>query len=319
MLRRALFSKGFSNTSKIFQPKFNNYYLKNNVNNYTNINLSKSLLTANPIKPSYTNIKAIGAALLAGVGFVFMGKKVLLANEQAEIPDYPFKHKGMFNELDKGSIRRGYQIYREVCAACHSLDLIAWRNFVDVFATEDEVKEWAKEFDYPDEPNDQGEIEDRPGKLTDYMPKPYPNENAARDGNNGAYPPDLSLIKKARVGGEDYIFSLMTGYCDPPHGVVLAENQYYNPYFPGAKIAMPQPLQEDMVEYPDGTPASISQMAKDISVFLTWTAEPEHDERKKMGMKALFLFILMAIPSLYFKRLYWAPLKTRKISFDKIH
>ena len=219
---------------------------------------------------------------------------------------------------DVCSIRRGWMVYQEVCSACHSLDLIAWRNLVGVVGTEAEVKEWAADHDYEDGPNDEGDMYDRPGALTDHIPRPYRNDNEARAGNNGALPPDLSLIKKARVGGEDYLFSLLTGYREAPHGVVLREGMHYNPYFAGGAIGMEQALHDEMIDYEDGTPSSISQMAKDVSVFLTWAAEPEHDERKRMGLKAFFVIALMCIPTLYFKRLKWSVVKTRQLRFTKL-
>ena len=143
----------------------------------------------------------------------------------------------------------------------------------------------AEDTEVMDGPNDEGEMFERPGKLSDYLPSPYPNEEAARYANNGAYPPDLSLIMKARHNGPDYVFALLTGYKDPPAGVAERETQYYNPYFPGAWIGMPMPLNEGAVEYDDGTPATATQMAKDVCTFLTWAAEPEADERKLMGVK----------------------------------
>jgi ubiquinol-cytochrome c reductase cytochrome c1 subunit len=168
------------------------------------------------------------------------------------------------------SIRRGYLVYKEVCAACHSLDRIAWRNLVGVSHTADEVKTMAEEVEYTDGPNDQGEMFQRPGKLSDYMPPPYPNEEAARASNQGALPPDLSLITKARHGAavrvhlllsgvlslrntpQDYLFSLLTGYVDPPAGVEIREGMNYNPYFPGGAISMPRVLFDGLVEYDDG-------------------------------------------------------------------
>jgi ubiquinol-cytochrome c reductase cytochrome c1 subunit len=159
---------------------------------------------------------------------------------------------------------------------------------------------------------------DRPGKLADYLPKPYANDNAARAANNGALPPDLSLMEKARVGGPDYIFALLTGYCEPPAGVTVRPGMYYNPYFPGSAIGMPQPLFDGMVDYEDGTEASMSQLAKDVTMFLTWAAEPETNDRKKMGWQALFLLSLALFPTLYYKRMKWSVLKNRKIRFTKL-
>jgi len=189
---------------------------------------------------------------------------------------------------------------------------------VGVVGTEEEVKEWASEHEYQDGPNENGEMFTRPGKLTDRMPLVYENETQARLANGGALPPDLSLMKKARHAGDDYMFALLTGYRDAPHGLQLREGLHYNPYFPGAAIGMTQALFEDMVEYEDGTPASISQMAKDVTAFLSWTAEPEHDERKKLGWKVLATISLMVVPTLYWKRFKFSVLKTRQVKFSKL-
>ncbi|KAF8517984.1 cytochrome C1 family-domain-containing protein [Hysterangium stoloniferum] len=231
-------------------------------------------------------------------------------------PAYPWPHKGLLDTFDHASIRRGYQVYREVCAACHSLERIAWRNLVGVSHTVGEVKAMAEEVEYTDGPNDEGEMFQRPGKLSDYMPSPYPNEEAARASNAGSLPPDLSLIVKARHGGADYIFSLLTGYVDPPAGVEIREGLNYNPYFPGGAIGMARLLFDGLVEYDDGTPATSSQMAKDVVTFLNWAAEPEHDERKKIGLKAVILFSALTAVSLYVKRFKWTVIKNRKIVYN---
>ncbi|KAJ7576865.1 cytochrome C1 family-domain-containing protein [Mycena floridula] len=229
---------------------------------------------------------------------------------------YPWSHKGLLDTFDHASIRRGYQVYREVCAACHSLDRIAWRNLVGVSHTADEARVMAEEHEYQDGPDDAGEMFMRPGKLADYMPAPYPNTEAARAGNAGALPPDLSLIVKARHGGADYIFSLLTGYIDPPAGVEIREGMNYNPYFPGGAISMARVLFDGLVEYDDGTPATTSQMAKDVVTFLSWASEPEHDERKKNGIKAVILLSALTALSLYVKRFKWTALKNRKIFYN---
>lgn len=175
----------------------------------------------------------------------------------------------------------------------------------------------AEENEYPGEPDDEGEIHMRPGKLADYMPAPYKNDEAARAANNGALPPDLSLITKARHGGCDYVFSLLTGYPEEtPAGVQVAPGMNFNPYFPGTGIGMARVLYEDLVEYEDGTPASTSQMAKDVVEFLNWAAEPEMDDRKKMGMKVLVATSALWAASVWVKRYKWAWLKSRKLSYD---
>ncbi|CAD6891260.1 unnamed protein product [Tilletia controversa] len=238
------------------------------------------------------------------------------ADEGLHPPAFPWSHKGWFETFDHSSIRRGYQVYREVCSSCHSLDRIAWRNLVGVSHTVDEVKAMAEETEVQDGPNNEGEMFERPGKLSDYMPPPYANEEQARAGNAGALPPDLSLMVKARHGGADYIYSLLTGYCDPPAGLDVPEGMNFNPYFPGVKIAMARVLYDGLVEYDDGTPATTSQMAKDVVTFLAWTAEPEHDQRKKMGLQAVIITSALTAISLYVKRFKWASLKNRKLVYS---
>lgn len=267
------------------------------------------------------------AALLSATA-VSAGSIALYANQFGLLPEasantaaddglhpaaHPWAHRGIFETFDHSSIRRGYQVYREVCSACHSLDRIAWRNMVGVSHTVDEVKAMAEEVEYQDGPNDEGEMFERPGKLADYMPPPYANDEAARAGNAGALPPDLSLMVKARHGGADYVYSLLTGYVDPPPGVNVPEGMNYNPYFPGGGIAMARVLYDGLVEYDDGTPATTSQMAKDVTSFLAWTSEPELDERKKMGMQAVIILSTLTAISLYVKRFKWTVIKNRKL------
>ncbi|XP_049848603.1 uncharacterized protein LOC126315393 [Schistocerca gregaria] len=239
------------------------------------------------------------------------------ANESLEVASYPWSHAKPWQAFDTSSIRRGYQVYQQVCASCHAMRFLSYRNLVGVAYTEAEAKQMASEIDVEDGPNDKGEMFERPGKLTDPFPRPYPNEAAARASNNGSYPPDLSLIVKARPGAENYIFSLISGYSAPPPGVEVKENMYYNPYFPGSQIAMPQQLTDGCIEYDDGTEASISQMAKDVTTFLAWAAEPHQDEHKKFGLKACLLFTLLACQFAYFKRLRWGIIKHRVTAIKK--
>lgn len=230
-------------------------------------------------------------------------------------PKNPWSHNGIIQSYDHSSLRRGYEVYKQVCAACHSMRFIAYRNLIGVTHTEDEAKAEAAEVLVTDGPDENGQMFQRPGKLSDYFPNPYANEEAARAANNGAYPPDLSYIVLARHGGEDYIFSLLTGYCDPPAGVVLREGQYFNPYFPGGAISMAQALYNEALEYQDGTPASASQLAKDVSTFLRWCSEPELEDRKRMYIKMVGIFSIMMGLALYLKRHKWTTIKTRKIEF----
>ncbi len=231
------------------------------------------------------------------------------------VPKFPWSHNGLFNSFDHASIRRGYQVYKEVCSACHSMKYLAFRNLIGVSHTEGEAKVLAEEYMFQDGPDETGEMFDRPGKLSDYFPKPYTNDEAARAANAGALPPDLSYIALARHGNEDYIFSLLTGYCDPPAGVEVNDPLYYNPYFPGQAIGMAPALYNEIIEYEDGTPATLSQLAKDVATFLRWAAEPEHDQRKRMGLKALMILSMALGASYYIKRQKWSVLKSRKIAY----
>eukprot|EP00241_Pyramimonas_parkeae_P010343 CAMPEP_0114246534 /NCGR_PEP_ID=MMETSP0058-20121206/12517_1 /TAXON_ID=36894 /ORGANISM="Pyramimonas parkeae, CCMP726" /LENGTH=253 /DNA_ID=CAMNT_0001359733 /DNA_START=44 /DNA_END=802 /DNA_ORIENTATION=+ len=231
--------------------------------------------------------KPIAGATLTGTAL--LGLAEVAVTDEAEhglhVPAYPWPHDGFFSAYDAASIRRGHMVYQQVCAACHSVEQLAYRNLVGVCYTEDEVKEMAAEVEVPDGPDDTGEMFERPAKLSDKIPSPYMNEAHARYANGGAYPPDLSLITKARHDGQNYVFALLLGYREPPAGVSVREGLHYNPYFPGGAIAMPKMLADGGVEYDDGTPATESQMAKDVTTFLAWAAEPEHDERKLMGVK----------------------------------
>lgn len=230
-------------------------------------------------------------------------------------PRIHWPHSSLLASFDAASIRRGYQVYTNVCSSCHSLSRIAYRNLVGVAFTEDEVKEMVEEVEVEDGPNEEGAMFTRPGRLSDYIPAPYPNDEAARYANNGALPPDLSLIIKARHGGADYLWALLTGYREAPEGINVRDGLYYNPYFPGGQIAMERALYDDAVEYEDGTPATTSQMAKDVATFLSWAAEPEHDERKKMGLEFIGAMAILSVLLLYMKRFKWSLYKSRRLEF----
>lgn len=263
-----------------------------------------------------------GWAAAAGVGTLALTAGVSLADEAEhglEAQDYPWSHSGFFSSFDHRSIRRGYQVYTQVCATCHSVNQLHFRNLVGEAYTEEEAKELASEIEVTDGPNDEGEMYDRPGRLSDKLPQPYANEEAARYANGGAYPPDLSLITKARHNGENYVFALLLGYREPPEGISVREGLYYNPYFPGGAIAMPKMLNDEGVEYDDGTPATEAQQAKDVVTFLAWCAEPEADDRKLMGAKWIAVLALALLTTAYYKRLKWAPVKSRKIIVDALN
>ncbi|TIA83054.1 hypothetical protein E3P98_01003 [Wallemia ichthyophaga] len=275
--------------------------------------------TANPSNKAATIAASISGITAAVYSYQYGLIDQVFASgleEGLHAPAFPWNHNGWLDSFDHNAIRRGYQVYREVCASCHSLDRIAWRNLVAVSHTSDEARAMAEEQEYTDGPNDQGEPFQRPGKLADYMPPPYPNEEASRAANGGALPPDLSLIVKARHGGADYIMALLTGYQDPPAGVAVADGMNFNPYFPGGSIAMGRVLFDGLVEYDDGTPSTTTQMAKDVATFLSWASEPEHDDRKKMGFQAVIILSAMTAISLYVKRLKWSPIKTRKLVYN---
>merc|ERR1711966_205467 len=255
------------------------------------------------------------AGTAGGAALVLTAQTARTDGDILHAPQYPWSHNGMVQAYDAASIRRGHQVYAEVCAACHGLKRIAYRNLVGVCYTEEEAKAMAADKEYPDGPDDTGAMFERPGKLSDYIKSPYVNENEARYANNGGLPPDLSLIIKARHGNADYVLMLLIGYRDPPAGVAVAEGQHYNPYFAGGKIQMPPPIYDGGVEYEDGTEANASQMAKDVTTFLQWAAEPEQDERKLMGLKLCTALAFCAIGAGYYKRFLWSPIKSRKISF----
>jgi ubiquinol-cytochrome c reductase cytochrome c1 subunit len=261
---------------------------------------------------------------LAAMGSLFGGGSALAlalddsvkADLTLHAPALPWSHNGHLDSLDHASIRRGYQVYKQVCSACHSLRFIAYRNLVGVSHTEVEAKGEASEVMVTDGPNEAGDMFQRPGKLADYLPKPYANDNAAAAANNGAIPPDLSYIALARHGGENYVYHLLTSYCDPPAGIELREGQNFNPYFPGGAIGMAAPIYNEIIEYDDGTPATQSQLAKDVCTFLTWTASPEHDLRKKMSIKVLMLLSITTGILFYIKRHRWTVLKSRKLVYN---
>jgi len=274
---------------------------------------------------SWKNAATLSASTALAVGscgfyyfqFARSAHAMTPAEEGLHATPYPWEHEKLFKTFDHAALRRGFQVYREVCASCHSLQRIPWRTLVGTMMTVDEAKALAEENEYDTEPNDEGEIEKRPGKLSDYCPSPYKNDEAARAANNGALPPDLSLITKARHGGCNYIFSLLTGYPEePPAGAVVPSGLNFNPYFPGTGIAMARVLYDGLVEYEDGTPATTSQMAKDVVEFLNWTAEPEMDERKRMGWKVMAIGSVLFAISVWVKRYKWSTIKTRHIQYN---
>jgi len=239
--------------------------------------------------------------------------------------DWSFE--GIFGTFDRSSLQRGYQVYQEVCSGCHSIQHLSYRNLSEKGGPEfslDEAKAIAAQFEVTDGPNDDGEMFTRPRRLSDKFVNPFPNIQAATAANGGAYPPDMSVLVKARKGGADYIYSLLLGYEEVPAGYELDDGVYYNKYIPGNKIMMSKPLSEGAVEYSDGTQATEAQMAKDVVTFLTWAAEPNLEARHKMGFK-VFIFLIILLTLVYFsKQKVWSRLDSKEDSdqkdetFDKV-
>ncbi len=246
------------------------------------------------------------AGAVAAVLLLFAGGPASAAGDAVAPPAVKWSFDGLFGSFDRASIRRGFQVYTEVCAACHSLRLVAYRSLTEIGFSEAQVKEIAAAVEITDGPDEEGEMFERPGRPSDRFKSPFANDNAARAANNGALPPDLSLMTKARINGPDYMHALMIGYKDAPEGMEMGEAMSYNTYFPGHQIAMPAPLSEDQVEYADGTKATVGQMARDVTNFLVWAAEPELEERKRMGVKVVLFLLLLTGMLFAIKRAVWS-------------
>ena len=233
--------------------------------------------------------------------------------EKVDLLKTNWSFKGLFGKFDRGSLQRGYQVYTEVCASCHSMKYVSYRNLFESGGpefTKEEAKTIAAKFEVTDGPNSDGEMFTRPAKLSDKFVKPYENEKAAQAANGGAYPPDMSVLAKARSGGVDYIYSVLLGYEDPPSGVALDDGVYYNKYMYGNNIKMAEPLSDGLVEYSDGTNASKEQMAKDVTTFLMWAAEPHLEARHKMGFKAILYLIILTILVYFSMKKIWSRIES---------
>ena len=236
-----------------------------------------------------------------------------VAAEKVQYLKTDWSFKGLFGKFDRGSLQRGYQVYTEVCSSCHSMKYVSYRNLAEKGGpefTEEQVKVIAASFDVKDGPNEDGEMFTRPGKLSDKFVMPYDNVKAAQAANGGAYPPDMSVLVKARGGGVDYVYSLLQGYEDPPAGVTLDDGVHYNKYMYGNKIKMANPLSDGLVEYGDGTVASVEQMSKDVTTFLMWTAEPHLEARHQMGFKAIVYLIILTILVYLSMKKIWSRVET---------
>lgn len=275
-------------------------------------------------------IVAAAAVVLAGAAGVGAAQEGHAVAEPTHFPIYKpheesWSFAGPFGTYDRGQLQRGLKVYKEVCSGCHSMDLVAFRTLEDLGYSEAQVKAFAAEYTIPDGPNAGGDMFERPGIPSDYFPAPFPNPAAAAAANNGAAPPDFSLIAKARgvergfptfildiftqygENGPDYIYSLLTGYDEePPAGLEIPEGTYYNPYFiAGKSLAMAPPLSDDQVEYTDGTPQTVDQYSRDISAFLMWAAEPHLEDRKSTGFRVMVFLLLLTVLVYLTKRKVW--------------
>ncbi len=237
---------------------------------------------------------------------------VAVAQEAPEPPHQQWSFDGPFGTFDRAAVQRGFQVYSEICSNCHSLNLLHYGDLGPngpgggIGYTEEEVKAIASTKQVTDGPNDQGEMFKRPGRASDKFVAPFANEQAARAANNGALPPDLSVMAKALSGHADEIYGILTGYKEPPPNFKMGEGMQYNEYFPGHQIAMPPPLTDNSVTYADGTKATLAQEAHDVATFLTWASEPTMEDRKRTGAKVI-IFLLVMTGALYgAKRRIWA-------------
>ncbi|KAK7601016.1 hypothetical protein V9T40_008457 [Parthenolecanium corni] len=263
------------------------------------------LLNRNPPLVSLQFCAALGFAVAGGSAIIYALEQSVKAYDwPVHPPHYPWTHKPLLHALDHAS-----------------LEYVPFRRLIDVAYSEEEMKQIASEYQIQDGPNEYGEFFMRPGKISDYFPSPYPNEDAAAYANNGAAPPDLSLIVLGREGNEDYILSLLSGYVEPddvPAGIEVPEGGHYNPYFLGSVIAMAPPLYNNIIEYEDGTPATRTQLAKDVITFLTWCGQPEYDKRQLWAIKANLYFALFLGFLTYINRHKWTSLRSRIVMYNEL-
>ncbi len=274
------------------------------------------------------NLMFKSARTLAVVAGLAIAGPALAAGDAPHVDKQDWSFAGPFGQFDKAQLQRGFQVYQEVCSSCHGLNLVSFRNLAEEGGpgfSVDEVKALAAEYSIEDGPDDEGEMFEREGKPFDKFPSPFPNEQAARASNNGAYPPDLSLIAKARAvtrgfpwfvldiatqyqeNGPDYLYGLLTGYHEAPEGYEVPEGQYYNTSFiSGKTLSMAPPLSDELVEYTDGSPMTTEQYARDVSAFLMWAAEPHLEARKRIGFGVMVFLILFASLLYFTKRKIWS-------------
>jgi ubiquinol-cytochrome c reductase cytochrome c1 subunit len=265
--------------------------------------------------------KFILSILIAAVPF-----SVFSEEKKVDLIKTDWSFDGIFGTFDRSSLQRGYQVYQEVCSGCHSVQHLSYRNLLEKGGPEfstDEVKAIASQFEVEDGPNSEGEMFMRTAKLSDKFVKPYPNVEASTAANGGAYPPDMSVLAKARAGGANYLYSLLMGYGDTPEGLKLDDGVYYNKYMSGNKIMMSEPLSEGIVEYSDGTVPTKAQLAKDVTTFLVWASEPHLESQHKMGFKAIIYLILLITLVYMSKQKVWSRFgskneEEKEETFDKV-
>jgi len=272
------------------------------------------------------------AFALATLSFALVAGPALASGGAMAPKHAEWSFEGPFGKFDQAQLQRGYKVYREVCAACHAMDLMSFRNlgqkggpFYDEKHPNPNDNPYAKaiaaEYQVNDIDSETGDVVQRPGTTADRFPSPFPNEPAARASNGGALPPDLSVIIKARHHGPQYVYSILTGYQAPPEGLAMTETQHYNPYFPGdltpfwsgshasvpkgGFIAMPPPLKPDLVSFDDGTKSTVAQQATDVVAFLAWAAEPKMQERKQFGLAAMIYLVLFSVLLWFSYRRIW--------------
>ena len=271
--------------------------------------------------------RLLGAPLLAVLWLALDGAGLAAAQsssaakEEPQVAPQSWSFDGPFGTFDKAQLQRGFWVYRDVCAACHSMDLLSYRNLGEPGGpgfSKEEVKALAAQAQVTDGPNDKGEMFQRTARPPDPFRAPFPNDQTARLANSGALPPDLSVIAKARPWGPDYLYALLTGYREPPSGFQLTQGMHYNTAFPGHQIAMPQPLRDGSIPYTDGTKPTLDNYARDVSAFLMWAAEPKLNERHRVGTRVMLFLIVFAIIMYLAKRSVWRrlhgdqPARTRR-------
>jgi ubiquinol-cytochrome c reductase cytochrome c1 subunit len=246
--------------------------------------------------------------LAAAAAITLAAPAALNAADHIEIPKEKWSFNGILGAFDRQQLQRGFQVYKDVCAACHGLKYIAFRHLEGLGYSEEQIKTLAATYEVEDGPDENGDMFKRKGKASDHLPKPFANDALARMANGGALPPDLSLMTKARNGGPDYVYHLLMGYDDPPAGFELMDGLSYNTYFPGHQIAMTKQLQDGLVTYADGAPNDAAHIAKDVTAFLHWAAEPKLEARHNTGIRVMLYTLLFAVLAFFLKRRVWAKL-----------